>query len=342
MAGEETLLADLQERETRIIDEHTAELARSALAVAQEYKGYMDDAPRSAIVEYFGAQARQVATPEDLALMHYLQTDGRTLPDTDELAPRIDAAERVIDVVRGSAILLLPNASGEENVNLTSLPAEKQEERQIKISPTRNNASVVMLPGLGQAHILNLIGEDDLATPPTTAEEVDALFKKREEEIIAERTYPMQSYLPLIAGSVAVSRYTANLATRITLNKQRADVPRSDRFFFGVARELARQAPEVAAATIEEVRERKPKALELVRAELREDLAEAVENLSEFGYDEDLLKVRAWFETSDVKLFYDAEELEKIKKDIEQNRAREIRERADEEIAELAKRMGSS
>jgi hypothetical protein len=340
MTIEGGIVGQLESDAAQIVDNSTIELGQSTQAAVRQHEERSAGAVQDATIQYFQGKHGQAITPEELALLHYLQSGGEGLPDTDQLAPRREAATRAFEVVTAADMLFVP---GQRDYVIAKPPKGKEPKITLNSYDMRvdegffRNARVE-LSGLRRLRldIFNLIGRDDLATPVDTTKGVDALFRTRREEITVEGPSKPDSYLPLIAGSMAVRRFVVNLATRVPVREQHVDVEDpSDRSFYGLTRELAEADLETGSLVVEEVRHRKPGVLAAIKKGLKGQFDEILEAaFDDVDYPE-LTEVLDWFDDSPARLFHTAEELDQIKEGMISTYKTQLETQASKKIAEV-------
>lgn len=347
MAAEGGAVERIEAGASRAVDASLKSLGSATEAAVREHEQRAAGALDNATLQYLKGKDGKTLSAEELALLHYLQSGGEGLPGDDQLTPRLEAAEKVLGLLAETDMLVVPTHG--YDIKLAKL--SKDEDRKIRLDSYNmgrpHHAArdgrpftnvYVRLAGVGYLQPFNLIGRDDLATPLETAEEVDDLFKRQREAIIDPHALEDGAYFPVIAGSLAVSRFAVNLGTRVPLKDQKPDSPRSTRSFYGFARMLTEVDAELGNDAIEEVRERKPKAVEMIKAALREEMDESFEELFEDD-DEDwaLGQIRKWFENGDVQLFYADEELGRIRGELVDTFRTKLEARTKERTAAVAK-----
>lgn len=310
---------------SRVVDASMQELGSATQALVQEHEERMGARGKNATLTYFRDRHNKPISAEELAVLHYVQSGGEGLPNDEELTPRLAAAEQALDVIAktdmlllltgGRTIVRLPEGK-ERDVNLSS--------RHIRTDRDSKEGGVsafggahLSLPGLRQVHTFNLIDSETLATPVEAVEAVDGLFstKAKRDEIVADSSLYSGPYVPIIAGSMAVSRFAVNLGVRVPVSQQHIDTdyPQHDRSFFGLARSLAEADVKLGTAAIEEVRERKPKMLEAIQKQLKIGLDTQVEYLLDADEEDDTVDIVQWFEDDDVRLFHTREQLQGLR-----------------------------
>jgi hypothetical protein len=348
MAGPKGMIGRIEAHRDEVLETSLTQLGSDTAAVVSRHEARLADASKNAVAQYFDGKAGETLDAEELALLHYAQSGGEDLPSNEELAPRVEAAERVMGVIAETDMLLALIESG--SINLTRL--KKDDERQPKLANSRNHPTIdsayIFLPRVGNVPTFSLIGEEDLATPIDSVEGVDTFFRKQKEDLLAGRSFSYGPYLPLIAGSTAISRFAVDLGTMVTIRDQETDPDEApeDASFVGFFQRLVEFDPDLAGPVIEEVRTRKPKLIEAARKALSgDDLDEDLQTLIDNVMDEEEIyegpidvysgDVTAWLENSTVELFYTPEELQQVKSKLKGTLQAALEKRAKQKAAEL-------
>lgn len=343
----------IAEGQEGILEASLIKLANDTTSATRRHEGRLASASKNLVAAYFEGKGNEALDAEELALLHYAQSGGEDLPSNDELAPRVEAAERAIGIISETDMLLDLVQSG--SVNLKHLG---DHERQLTLANRSINPGVdsayVEIPRFGPVATFSLIGEEDLTTPIESVKGVDALFRQRRKDLLAERSFSEGPYIPLIAGSTAISRFAVDLGAKLPIRDQETDPEEGsdDASFAGFLQELDGVDSELTEAVLEEVRAAKPKLIAAIHKTLRGDLDEGLERLLESVQDEEYVNggpldvydqdVLGWFEYPEVKLFYTPEELQQIKGGLVETYQVAIEKRTKEKIAQLDKQTKST
>jgi hypothetical protein len=339
------------------IETSSIQLTNDTVGAVRRHEKRMANASNHAIDRYLEGKVGETLDAEELALLHYAQSGGEDLPSNNELAPRVEAAEQVLGVIAETDMVLALVGSG--SVNLKRLEKDKDDERQPKLARNRRDGSTVdnayiFLPRVGHVPTFSLIGEEDLATPIDSAKGVDAFFRKRKEDLFADRSFGSGPFIPLIAGSIAISRFAVDLGTKITIRDQETDPEKApeDTSFVGFFQELEQFDPDLAGPVMEEVRTRKPKLIEAAQRALRAELDEELQTLIDEVRDEEEVyegpigvygrNVTNWLEDPTTGCFYTPEELRQVKSKLAETFQAALEKRAKEKAAELKRQTSST
>lgn len=341
--GGQRLVEQFKEEAFDTIDGSELALVRLTREARAQHETRSTSAVGNTIFNYFKQRDGEPLSPEEVAILHYCVSVGECLPTEEELATRIEAAERSFEIIEAADMLYIPGKSANFGVTLEPQQAIKLDAQYARSKDDLNDDKFrVCLSGLGYVSLFSLIGKEDLATPISTPQGVEDLFRDRKADIVKVHTakYESEIELPLIAGKKAVARYAMGLGTQIPVEGQEINLGYSpgDKSFYGMAKAIYKLDALMAKEIVEEVRAIEPAIINMVIGYLEEAVLSYLKwETTDSEKARILESVSKWLEKKDVKLFFTGEQVELIKEKLLSTYEDKLQTKTDSEIAAFEK-----